>query len=227
MRLKKLFPVAVGGGLGGPILIFVLIMVLYPNLLLSGIIKKKLETEFGGKVEAEKVFFGWKNGIEISNLFIKDEKHDKPILKVDSVYLKFAVIPFLKDKLIIQRLVVNRPEMVIYRGEPDGQKGPSLDGAPELERSHTRKRDSTGFSRDKHPFPEIIEAVINNGTFIFTDLSSGESTKLENFNVTLTGLRPGGTVQINGECDIIGGGGQDHAVISGDASGFDSAGFTD
>ena len=54
MRLKKLLPVAVGGGLGGPILIFVLIMVFYPNLLLSGIIKKKLETEFGGKVEAEK-----------------------------------------------------------------------------------------------------------------------------------------------------------------------------
>jgi hypothetical protein len=226
MRLKKLLPVAVGGGLGGPILIFVLIMVFYPNLLLSGIIQKKLETEFGGKVEAEKVFFGWKNGIEISNLFIKNEEYEKPILKVDSVYLKFAIVPFLKNKLIIQRLVVNRPEMVIYRGEPDGQKGPSLDGAPELERAHTRKRDSTGFSRGKHPFPEIIEAVINNGTFIFTDLSSGESTKLENFNVTLTGLRPGGTVQINGECDIIGGGGQDHAVISGDARGFDSAGLT-
>lgn len=223
MRLKKLLPIAVGGGLGGPILIFVLIMAFYPNLLMSGIIKKKLAEEFGGKAEAEEVFFGWKSGVTISNLFIKED--EKPILKADSVHLKFAVLPLLKDKVIIERLVVNRPEMVIYRGGVEGREGPSLDGAPELEHTQKRSRDSGGFHSGKRPFPEIIEAVINDGTFTFTDLGSGESTKLENLNATLTGLKPGGTLQINGECDVVGGGGRDHAVILGTARGFDSAGL--
>lgn len=225
MRLKKLLPIAVGGGLGGPLLIFVLIMVFYPNLFVSGIIKKKLETEFGGKAVAEEVYFGWKSGVEISNLFIKDEKGDKPILKVDSVHLKLAILPLLKDKLIIQQLVADRPEMVIYRGGSDGQKGPSLDGAPELKRTHERRKGPAGFYGGKHAFPEIIEAVINDGTFIFTDLNSGESTKIEKLNLTLNGLRPAGTARINGECDITGGGGQDHTAIAGNAQGFDSPGL--
>lgn len=65
MRLKKLLPIALGGGLGGPILIFVLMMVFYPNLFVSGIIMNRLETEFGGKARAEAVYFGWKKGLVI------------------------------------------------------------------------------------------------------------------------------------------------------------------
>ncbi len=119
---------------------------------------------------------------------------------------------------------MNRPEMVIYRGTPAG-KGPSLDGAPELAPAGGYEGHSADFFGGKHPFPNIIEADVNDGTFIFTNLGTGESTKVENFNLTVTGLKPGGTAQINGECDITGGGGRDHAVISGTVQGFDSPGF--
>ncbi|MDO8126270.1 MAG: AsmA-like C-terminal region-containing protein [Candidatus Brocadiales bacterium] len=233
MRLKKLLPVAVGGGLGGPILIFVLIMAFYPNLFVSGIIKKKLATEFGGKVEAGKIFFGWKSGVEISNLFIRDAEYEQPLLKADSVHLKFAILPFLKDKLIIQRLVVNHPEMTIHREVPENQKESRLDIPSKLMVAGSVIGALADFSGDKYAFseicanlPDIIEAHINNGTFIFTDLDSGQSTKLETFNLTLTGLRPGSTARVNGECDIIGGDDKDHAVISGSIQGFDFTGLT-
>ncbi|MFQ5862981.1 MAG: hypothetical protein ACE5IC_07640 [Candidatus Brocadiales bacterium] len=221
MRLKKILPIALGGGLGGPLFIFILIMILSPNVFVKGIVMKNLEKSFGGKARAEEASFGWKKGVVISKLFIQDEEGKRPILKVDNVRLKFAIFPLLKGKLVIHRLEVNRPEMVIYRGGPKGQKGPSLDGAPELGSVSEISVGSANLPTAQYTFPDIIEAKINEGTFTFTDLDRGESTRVENLNVTLTGLRPGGTAQINGECDIIGGGGKDHAAISGTVQGFE------
>ncbi|MCB7128612.1 MAG: hypothetical protein J3T61_03635 [Candidatus Brocadiales bacterium] len=227
MRLKKLLPIAIGGGIGGPILIFVIIVAVFPSLFLRGIIMDQLEKQFKGRATAEEVSFSWKTGVRISNLFIQDEKGDRPILKVDSVYLKFAIFPLLRGKLIIERLDVNRPEMVIYRGEDRGREGPSLDGAAELAVSGGSGSGFPVSSGKKRKFPNIIEARISDGTFVFTDLYSGKSTKVENLNLIVGGIKPGGTVTVEGECDIIGGGGQDHAVISGRLRGYELASLED
>lgn len=223
MRLKKILPIAVGGGLGGPILIFVLLMVLYPNLLASGIVMKKLETAFGGKAEAERVFFGWKSGVEISNLLVQGEKDESPVLKVDSVHLKFAVLSLLKDKVVIKRLVVDRPEMVIHVGGAEAQKEYGRDGAPRLTPAGILAGVFADFSRIKYNLPDIIEAEINDGAFKFVNLYKDESTQVDNLNIKLTGVRPGSAARIEGECDITGGGGQDHAVVSGIFRSLDSA----
>ncbi|MEE9201287.1 MAG: AsmA-like C-terminal region-containing protein [Candidatus Brocadiales bacterium] len=223
MRLKKLLPIAIGGGLGGPIVVFVIIMAVYPSLFLRGIIMDQLEKKFGGRATAEEVSFSWSKGVVISDLFIQDKKGERPILKVESIYLKFKIMAFLRDKLIIERFIVNRPEMVIYRGDPDGRKGPSLDGASELTPATSFHGPPSFLSMGERKFPEIIEARIVDGTFTFTDLYTGESTRVEGLNLKLGGMKPGGKAEVSGECDIIGGGGRDHAVISGWLRGYELA----
>lgn len=218
MKRKKILSIALGGGLGGPVLIFTLIMVFAPGIFVKGIIMKNLEKGFGGKARAEAVDFGWKKGVVISELFIQGREDERPILKVESIHLKFAILPLLKGRLVVHRLDVNRPEMVIYRGTP---KTPNLDGAPELTSGGESTPEPQNPSTARYTFPEIIKARINDGTFIFINLNTCESTRVENFNLILSGLKPGRTARIDGECDIIGGDGQDHAVISGSVQGFE------
>ncbi|MEE9200280.1 MAG: hypothetical protein V3V45_02440, partial [Candidatus Brocadiales bacterium] len=210
MRLKKLLPIAIGGGIGGLVVIFIIIMAVYPNLIVRGVIMGQLEKQFGGRATAEEVSFSWKRGVVISNLLIQDEDGQRPILMVDSIHLKFKILALLKGRVNIERFDVNRPEMVIYRGGPEGPKG--LGGIGIL----TMR--AGGHERE---FPKIKEARINDGTFVFIDLSTDESTKVEDLNLRLSSIEPGGTAQINGECDIVGGGGSDHVVISGALTGYE------
>ncbi|MEE9488505.1 MAG: AsmA-like C-terminal region-containing protein [Candidatus Brocadiales bacterium] len=221
MRLKKLLPIAIGGGIGGLILIFVIIMAVYPNLFVRGLIMEQLEEKFGGRAKAEEVHFGWSSGVTITNLFIQSEDGERPILKAESIELKFPILPILRGELIIDRLVVKHPEMVIYRGEPSGNKGPDLDGAPELEPG--KARSSAKRRKRRFKLPSITVMEILDGTFVFTDLYSGESTKVENLNLVVSGIKSGARAKVNGSCDIIGGGGQDHAVISGEVEGYELA----
>ncbi|MCP4364161.1 MAG: hypothetical protein GY800_02555 [Planctomycetes bacterium] len=221
MRLKKLLPIAIGGGIGGPILIFVVIMAVYPNLFVRGIIMEQLEEKFGGRAKAEEVYFGWSSGVTITNLFIQSEDGEKPILKAERIELKFPILPLLRGEMIIDRLVVKHPEMVIYRGEPGGKNGPNLDGAPELEPG--KPRPSAKRRRRRFKLPSITVMEVVDGTFVFTDLYSGESTKVENLNLVVSGIKPGARAKVNGSCDIVGGGGQDHAVISGEVEGYELA----
>ncbi|MEE9557865.1 MAG: hypothetical protein V3V94_00130, partial [Candidatus Brocadiales bacterium] len=116
MRLKKLLPIAIGGGVAGPVLIIIVILIVYPNLFVRGLIIQKFEQEFGGVASAEDFSFSWKRGVEISKLSMQGEESGRPLLTADSIYLKFSILPLLKGDFVIKRLTVNRPELVLHIG---------------------------------------------------------------------------------------------------------------
>ncbi|MHC4197282.1 MAG: hypothetical protein ACYSRP_05130 [Planctomycetota bacterium] len=211
--MKKLLSIAIGGGVGGPVLIIILILIVYPNLFVHGLIMHEIEEEFGGRATAEDVSFTWKRGVQISRLLVHDKEGERPILTVDSVQLKFKILPLLMNQLIIERLDINRPELVQYTQGKEGYRPLGL-GLGAVAGA------SLGGSQER-TLPKILQMRINGGTFLFTDVSTDRSTNLENLNLRISGTEPGGAALINGECDIIGGGGQDHAVISGTIEGYE------
>ncbi len=211
MRLKRLLPIAIGGGIGGPILIFIVIVVVYPNLFVHGFIMHAFEEEFGGRATAEDFSFSWRRGVEISKLLVRDKDDEQPILTADSINIKFKILPLLKDELIIERLDINRPELVLHRGGGEGRGYLGLGAIAGMAVADS----------DEASLPMIMEVRIIDGTIIFGNLSTGESTGVENLNLRSSGIQPGGTALIDGEFDVIGVGSREHAVISGSLRGLE------
>ncbi|HHT9118221.1 MAG TPA: hypothetical protein ACFYD1_06290, partial [Candidatus Hypogeohydataceae bacterium YC38] len=219
-KAKKLW-IGLGAGLGLAFTIPLLILFFSPGIFVKGMVIKRLEESFGGKARAEAISFGWRRGLRLTNLFIKDVKGEKPILKVENLSLKFAILPFIKGRLVVHQLEVVRPEMVVHRGG----EGPSLDGAPGLGKegssSENRKNNIRKLFKLPSNLPEVKEARIKGGTFVFVNARKGELARVENLDAYLRNMIPGATAQLNGTCDIISGGKTDHAEVSGTVQGFE------
>jgi hypothetical protein len=219
-KAKKLW-IGLGAGLGLAFTIPLLILLFIPGIFVKGMVIKRLEESLGGKAKVEAISFGWRRGLRLTNLFIKDVKGEKPILKVENLSLKFAILPFIKGRLVVHQLEVVRPEMVVHRGG----EGPSLDGAPGLGKegpsSENRKKNIRELFKLPSNLPEVKEARISGGTFVFVNARKGELARVENLDAYLRNMIPGATAQLNGTCDIISGGKTDHAEVSGTVQGFE------
>ncbi|MCP4364160.1 MAG: hypothetical protein GY800_02550 [Planctomycetes bacterium] len=210
--MKKLLPIVIGGGVGGPVLIIILILIVYPNLFVHGLIIQKFEQEFGGVATAEGFSFSWKRGVQISKLSVQGKDGEKPVLTADSIYLKFSVLPLLKGDFVIKRLTVNRPELVLHIEDKEGDRHPVLAAIAGLSVPSGDETALTG---------EMYVRVID-GTVLFEDASGGRPISLENFNLTSSGINSGDDVLIEGGFDVIAGGVRDHVDVSGSVRGLEN-----
>ncbi len=212
MRLKKLLPIAIGGGVGGPVLIIIVILIVYPNLFVRGLIIQEFEQEFGGVATAEDFSFSWKRGVEISKLSVQGKGGEKPVLTADSIYLKFRVLPLFKGDFDIRRLTVNRPELVLHIGDKEEDRHPVLAAIAGLS---VPSGDETALTGE-------MDVRVIDGTVLFEDASGGRPISLENFNLTSSGINSGDDVLVEGGFDVIAGGVRDHVDVSGSVRGLEN-----
>ncbi len=212
--MKKLLPIAIGGGVGGPVLIIIVILIVYPNLFVRGLIRQEFEQKFGGVATAEDFSFSWKRGVEISKLSVQGKEGEKPVLTADSIYLKFSILSLLKGDFVIKRLTVNRPELVLHIGDNEGYWHPVLGGIAGLP---VPGGEETAFIGEVEMDVRVID-----GTVLFEDASGGRPISLEDFNLTSSGINSGDDVLIEGGFDVIAGGVRDHVDISGSVRGLEN-----
>ncbi|MFN3467187.1 MAG: hypothetical protein ACK4WF_05745, partial [Candidatus Brocadiales bacterium] len=112
MMSRKLLGIVIGGSLGGLFFVFVMMLLFSPGVFLKGTIKEGLSRAFEGRAQAERITFGWKKGIRVSNFILLQKEGDRPALKARKVRLKFDPFSLLRGRYILRKLEVYDLEAV-------------------------------------------------------------------------------------------------------------------
>ena len=233
---RKRWPMIVGISIGGVISVLIIITLLIPTIVSTGMVKNKiinsLETGLGRKVKIDDINMSWSSGLEIRNIHIK-EREDLPgdtFVKVKRILCNIDFMPLVKRQIRINDLIIDSPEIVIQRDKQgvfnyeDKSKPVASRPTPGIvEKPATDVARKPAGKPEHTPLPLVIpaflsdlkiKAKVNNGKFTFIDHQLQEETSIKDFNTTLNIDSLEKPIELNSTFDIEAKGEVEHADIS-------------
>ncbi len=233
---RKRWPLIVGVSIGGVIGVLIIIVLLIPTIMSSGMVKNKiinnLETGLNRKVQIDDINMSWSSGLDIRNIHIK-ERDDLPgdtFVKVKRVLCNIDFMPLIKKQIRINDLIIDSPEIVVQKDKKgmfsyEDRSKPVASGptpgivekpAPDVARKAGGKPEQTPLLLVIPAFLSDlkIKAKVNNGKFTFIDHQLQEETSIKNFNTTLNIDSLDKPIVLNSAFDIDAKGEIEHADIS-------------
>ncbi|MFV1975748.1 MAG: AsmA-like C-terminal region-containing protein [Candidatus Scalindua sp.] len=231
---KKSWPVIVGISIGGVIGVLIIIVLLIPTIMSSGMVKNKiinsLETGLNRKVQIDDINMSWSSGLDIKNIHIR-ERDDLPgdtFVKVKRILCNIDFMPLIKKQIRINDLIIDSPEIVIQKDkngifnyearskplEPGSTPGIVEKPAPDVARKPVGKPEHTLLVIPALLSDLKIKAKVSNGKFTFIDHQLQEETSIKNFNTTLNIDSLDKPIELKSAFDIEAKGEIEHADIS-------------
>ena len=231
---KKRWPMIVGVSIGGVIGVLIIIVLLIPTIMSSGMVKNKiinsLETGLNRKVQIDDINMSWSSGLDIKNIHIK-ERDDLPgdtFVKVKRILCNIDFMPLIKKQIRINDLIIDSPEIVIQKDkngmfnyearsipiEPGPTPGIVEKPAPDVARKPDGKLEQTPLVIPALLSDLKIKAKVSNGKFTFIDHQLQEETSIKDLNTTLNIDSLGKPIELKSAFDIEAKGEIEHADIS-------------
>ncbi len=231
---KKRWPMIVGISIGGVIGILIIIILLIPTIMSSGMVKNKiinsLETGLNRKVKIDDINMSWSSGLDIRNIHIK-ERDDLPgdtFVKVKRILCNIDFMPLISKQIRINDLIIDSPEIVIQKDKQgvfnyeDKSKpiasrptpGTVEKSASDVARKGSGKPEHTSLAIPVFLSDLKIKAKISNGKFTFIDHQLQEETNIKDFQTTLNIDSLNKPIELNSAFDIEAKGEVEHADIS-------------
>ena len=202
---RKRWPMIVGISIGGVIGALIIIVLLVPTIVSTGMVKNRiissLEAGLGRKVEIDDINMSWSSGFDIKNIHIK-ERDDIPgdtFVKVKRILCNIDFMPLIKKQFRINDLIIDSPEIVIQKdkegvfnfedkGKPAGPK--STSGIVEQPAPDVASKPGMKLGHTPLVIPALlsdlkIKAKISNGKFTFIDHLLQEETQIKDLSTTV------------------------------------------
>ncbi len=203
---KRKWPMIVGVSIGGVIGVLIIIILLIPTIMSTGMVKNKiisgLETGLNRRVQIDDIDMSWSSGLDIRNIHIKqrDGLPGDTFVKVKRVFCNIDFMSLIKKQIRINDLLIDSPEIVIQKGEKgvfdyEDKRRPL---GPESSTPVIVEKPASGVSKkpggkSEHAALVIpaflsdlrIKAKVSNGKFTFIDHQLQKETSINNFNTTL------------------------------------------
>lgn len=219
---KRRWPMVVGISVGGVICAFIILVLLTPLIISSGVIKNKiinnLETELNRKVQIEDIKMSWSNGLDIKHIYIR-EREDLPgdtFVKINRILCNIDFFPLIKKQIRVNDLIIDSPEIVLQR-----DKGGAFNYEDISKPIKTESVTETDEKPEHNPlvipallFDLKIIAKVNNGKFTFIDHQLQKETTIRDFNTTLNINSLKKPIELKSTFDIETEGEKEHADIS-------------
>ena len=202
---KRKWPMIVGVSIGGIIGILIIIVLLIPTIVSSGMVKNKiinsLETGLNRKVQIDDINMSWSSGLDISNIHIR-ERDDLPgetFVKVKRVLCNIDFMPLISKQIRINDLIIDSPEIVIQKDKEgmfnyEEKRAPIEPGptpeivekpAPDVTRKPVERPGRAPLMIPAFLSDLKIIAKVSNGKFTFIDHQLKEETRIKDLNTTL------------------------------------------
>jgi len=231
---KKRWPKVVGISVGGVIGVLIILVLLTPTFISSGMIKNKiinnLETSLNRKVQIEDLKMSWSSGLDIKNIYIKEREDlsGDTFIKINRILCNIDFIPLIKKQIRINDLIIDSPEIVLQKDKEGVFNYEDICKPMEaVSTSETTEKSVTGVSKKPVEKPEhnplIIPALlfdlkiiakVNNGKFTFIDHQLQKETTINAFNTTLNIDSLKNPIELKSSFDIETEGEKEHADIS-------------
>ncbi len=231
---RKRWPMIVGVSIGGVIGLLLILVLLIPTIMSTGMVKSKiingLEAGLNRKVQIDDINMSWSSGLDIKNIHIK-ERDDLPgdtFVRVKRILCNIDFMPLIKKQIRINDLIIDSPEIVIQK-DKHGVFNYEDKGKPVVSQSTPGivEKSSSGVARKPGEKPEHtpivipaflsdlkIKAKVSNGKFTFIDHQVQEETSIKNFNTTLIIDSLDKPIELKSTFDIDAKGEVEHADIS-------------
>ena len=231
---KRRWPMIVGISVGGVIGALIILILLTPLIMSSGMIKNKiinnLETGLNRKVQIEDIKMSWSSGLDIKNIYIKEREDlsGDTFIKINRILCNIDFIPLIKKQIRINDLIIDSPEIVLQKDKEGVFNYEDISKPIETESTtETTDEPDTDVSNKSVEKPEhnplIIPALlfdlkiiakVNNGKFTFIDHQLQKETTIKDFNTTLNIDSLKNPIELNSTFDIETEGEEEHADIS-------------
>ncbi len=215
----------VGISVGGVIGALIILILLTPLIMSSGMIKNKiisnLETGLNRKVQIEDIKMSWSSGLDIKNIYIKEREDlsGDTFIKINRILCNIDFIPLMKKQIRINDLIIDSPVIVLQKDKSKPiETEPTTETADEPDTSVSSK----SVEKPEHN-PLIIPALlfdlkiiakVNNGKFTFIDHQLQKETTISAFNTTLNIDSLKNPIELKSTFDIETDGEKEHADIS-------------
>jgi len=154
----------------------VIVPAVIPTSAVASAISERTKEDLGRPAELGSFSMSIIGGVKVtlSDLVIKDkEKYgQRPLLKVDKITVDADLFPLLGRRLVVNRMLVEQPEVSVVRGR-DGLY--NLLDIPEKPEEEKKGGGAAGV-----PSFKITDLTMSNGTIHFTDLASAKTSQLKN-----------------------------------------------
>ncbi len=231
---KRRWPMVVGISVGGVIVALIILVLLTPLVISSGMIKNKiinnLETDLNRKVQIEDIKMSWTSGLDIKNIYIR-EREDLPgdtFVKINRILCNIDFVPLIKKQIRINDLVIDNPEIILQKDKNGVFNYEDISKPKEtVSSAETSEQPVTGVSKksdqkqEHNPlvipallFDLKIIAKVNNGKFTFIDHQLQKETTIRDFNTTLNIDSLQNPIELMSSFDIETEGEKEHADIS-------------
>jgi len=94
--------------------LYLLIYVYLPLKIKSQLVSQ-LSSQFGIKLNLDKVYFSLQRGFVFENLIIFNQQDNQPLFKIGNISAQILFLPFLKKQLIIPSLSINNAYLLLER----------------------------------------------------------------------------------------------------------------
>lgn len=112
MMSRKILGIVIGSSIGGPLFIFVMILLFNPGIFLKSKIKENLHRASQGRASVEDVTFGWSKGLGLSNFILLQKEKRRPAFRASRVQLKLSLLPLLHRRYVLHELEASELEVV-------------------------------------------------------------------------------------------------------------------
>jgi uncharacterized protein involved in outer membrane biogenesis len=231
---KRRWPMIVGISIGGVIGALVIIVLLIPAIVSSGIaqniIINNLEASLNRKVQIDGIHMSWSSGLDIKNIHIK-EREGLPgdtFVKVKRILIDIDFIPLLKKQIRINDMIIDGPEIVLQKSM-DGTFNYADIGKPvePVPAPEIGGKSVPGVVKKPVEMPKYnpliipailsdikIKAKVSNGKFTFIDHQLDEETTIRDLNTTLNIDSLNKPIELKSAFDIEAKDETEHADIS-------------
>jgi uncharacterized protein involved in outer membrane biogenesis len=219
---KKRWPMIVGISIGGVIGVLIIIVLLIPTIMSSGMVKNKiinsLETGLNRKVQIDDINMSWSGGLDIKSIHIR-EREDLPgdtFVKVKRILCNIDFMPLIKKQIRINDLIIDSPEIVIQKDKQGlfNYEDKRVSIEPGSTPGIVEKPERTPLVIPALLSDLKIKAKVSNGKFTFIDHQLQEETRIKNFNTTFNIDSLDKPIVLNSAFDIDAKGEIEHADIS-------------
>jgi uncharacterized protein involved in outer membrane biogenesis len=219
---KRRWPMVVGISVGGVIGAIIILVLLTPLIVSSGMIKNKiinnLETSLNRKVQIDDIKMSWLSGLDIKNIYIKERKGvaGDTFIKINRILCDIDFIPLMKKQIRINDLIIDSPEIVIQKDKDGVFNYEDISKPIETVSTTetTEKPEHNPLIISAFLFDLKIIAKVKNGKFTFIDHQLQKETTINAFNTTLNIDSLKNPIELKSAFDIETEGEKEHADIS-------------